>query len=120
MLYHSEVFMPKKISGLFPRDGRKQLAMTQHAIDQANAKAIDLRDSIDLTQFSLVELEVSFGKWSKAVIRENNPSHSDACLVLVVIPTNNRVLWKVKTVWLNKLTDNHSTLDIRAYAQRAA
>lgn len=118
MLYHSQVFMPKRIKGLFPRDGAKVLTYSQHAREQSARKEIPLVPSVDLSRFELIELEVHGDQWTKAVIREQARYSGDTHACIVVVKTNERTVWHVKTVWVNHKDDQHCTLDPTPYVRK--
>jgi hypothetical protein len=118
MLYHSNVFMPKRIKGLFPKDGTKTLTYSQHAREQSARKEISLPTSINLTQYDIIELEVQAGQWTKAVIRQQVRYAGTSSVVLVVMKGDERTRYFVKTLWMNSVDDEHATLDPSPYVQR--
>jgi len=119
MLYHIGVFMPKRIKGLFPKDGAKTLTYSQHAREQAARKGVPLVSSINLTRYDLIELEVHSDQWTKAVLRQQvRYAGTDSVPVVVVVKTDERTVWHVKTVWTNHKDDQHYTLDPAPYVRK--
>ncbi len=57
----------------------------------------------------VIEVEVKGGRAHKAVFRTAYDLKHDLCLVVLLASGT------VKTVWLNKLTDSHKTLDKSRY-----
>lgn len=118
MLYHSQVFMPKRIKGLFPSGGHKLLTYSQHAREQAARKEIPLPPTLTISQYELIELEVQAGQWTKAVLRQQARYGELSSVVLVVMKGDERTRYFVKTLWMNSVDDEHATLDPSPYAQR--
>lgn len=89
------------------------LNYSNHALQAANNDRygnIDLPDSVDTNKAKLIELEVVNNRYlSKIVYRMEYDSEYDICIV--IIPER----WFVKTVWLNRKSDKHRTLDRSKY-----
>lgn len=115
MLYHYKVHMPKRVRGLFPKDGRKSLRLGFHVRERIAEKKLALPNSVNLAEFAIVELEVSGPNWTKAVIREAQSDLNGRSLVLVVMKTDVREEYFVKSAWYNDSNDNHITLDSTPY-----
>jgi hypothetical protein len=110
--------MPKNIRGLFPKEGSKSLRYSKHSVIRAKDKNVELPDTVNLSNFSLIELEVCSGIFNKAVIRSNTPDVNGNCIVLVVMKTEYKAVWFVKTTWYNDLSDNHATLCLDGYERK--
>lgn len=118
MLYHSEIYMPKRIRGLFPNTGFKSLRYGMHSKIRKQQKNIELPDTINLSDFSIIELEVINDVWNKCVIRSNIPDINGNNIVIVVMKTEYKAVWFVKTVWYNHSTDTHKTLCVDGYERK--
>ena len=83
--------------------GTVPVTYSRHAIIRSNEKRIRLKDSITIDG-NVVESEYKDGRLIKLVVREKyNETHD---LVMVVVQGGH-----VPTVWLNKVSDTHKTLD---------
>lgn len=118
MLYHSDIYMPKKIKGLFPNSGSKHLRYGNHSKIREKQKGIELPSLIKLDDFILIELEVCSNQWNKAVIRSKLPDVNGNTIVIVVMKTELHATWFVKTVWYNHVTDTHKTLCVDGYERK--
>lgn len=119
MLYHSDIYMPKSVRGLFPKEGSKSLRYSHHSIVRHQQKNIELPDTVNLSNFTLIELEVCSGTFNKAVIRSNTPDINGNCICLVVMKTEYKAVWFVKTAWYNNSSDNHTTLCVDGYERKS-
>ena len=117
MLYHSDVFMPKRIKELFPSGGHKLLTYSQHAREQSARKKIPMLSTLSFSQWELLELEVQAGQWIKAVIRQQVCYGEPSSVVLVVMKGDERTRYFVKTLWMNSADDVHATLDASPYVK---
>lgn len=81
---------------------------TKHAKERAIAKNVILTRSIHINAGDVVELEMTMGKLSKLVVRQEMTSEVDR--VLVLIPDKD--IWRCITVWTNRRDDNHATLQL--------
>jgi len=122
-LYHPDIFIPDWFT--MPTE-RAWLTYSQHALYATNNDrygAIPVFESIPLSQFTLVELGVRYGKRnqfgvtakrtvSKLVVRGKYDENRD--VVFVLIPKENEYF--VKTVWFNLRSDTHKTLRTERYA----
>lgn len=109
-LYHKDIYMPEVT--LNNQDIEPNY--TIHAVEQAENDRYDvimLPSTINLSHGDLIELEVKSGKIEKLVIRFDYTIEYD--LIMVIIPDS----YKVKTVWLNDVMDNHKTLNTNRYVQ---
>ena len=108
-LYHTELGFPKNVdlpSGIF------NLSYSHHA---QNASYDDrygqmhLPDTLNVDDAKLIEIEVENNQVVKGVYRINYSDDLD--LIIVMIPQKSFV----KTVWFNKTTDTHRTLQTWKY-----
>jgi Na+-transporting NADH:ubiquinone oxidoreductase subunit NqrA len=114
MLYHYSIGFPdvERFSGIM------QLEYSYHALNASNDDKygmITLPNILDLTGLDLldtstrlIEMEVTNGIMSKGVYRVKYDKRYD--LVLVVLRNG-----RVKTLWLNSVSDKHVTLDRSKY-----
>lgn len=110
--YHRDIYIPETPAWA----GEFRLAYSKHAEAEAlrdpyvNALSGSLPTCIRLTSNDPDRVEVTFvnGECVKQVIRVRFTEWLD--LILVVIPLGYGAL-KVKTVWFNRRTDRHATLD---------
>jgi hypothetical protein len=116
MLYHSKVFMPQRVLDKVPT-GITTLSYGLHAVEQARAKygisCERLPVSIHITQANIVEVELDGDDFAKVVIRIAFSQVDDICLPLILKGDK----WFVKTVWLNRNNDKHTTLKRHLYVQ---
>ena len=113
-LWHSEIKLP---AGFTAPTGTVALEYSAHAIAACkNDRYGRIRQfgRISLNRFRVVEVETdAAGKVTKYVLRGTYENGND--VVLAVNPRNGRP-WFVRTVWLNRSTDSHGTLDRSKYA----
>jgi hypothetical protein len=102
MLYHVDInwpsFVPEYISDIIAMYSR-------HALQRASEKGINLPVHIS---GSLFECEVIDGRVVKVAVRTRYSNTHDLC---TVIGSNGVII----TVWLNRIDDNHGTLDRSKY-----
>ena len=113
MLYHADVFMPRKIKNMIPAKAIRPV-YSRHAIDASNTDRygrLALPDTIDLSKATLIEVEKYNTGMVKIVIRVKLNDTIDLCLA--IIPQG----WIVKTVWANEVGDSHGTLDRSRYVK---
>ena len=111
-LYHKNIFMPE----LKLTDVPVKLSYTLHAIEASKTDRygeIVLPDSINPSLCEIVEIEVKDNKLVKMVLRSKYSQKFD--LVLVVVPDCQRV----KTVWLNEVSDKHQNLERSKYISKS-
>lgn len=110
-LWHSEIRLPDN----FVRPtGRMRLCYSQHAIRASLSDRygeIRILKSITADRFDVVEVETHNGRTVKYVLRGSYNDEFD--IVLVIMPATPGGF--VKTVWLNRKSDRHSTLDRSRY-----
>lgn len=114
MLYHKDVFLPRRISKSLPKNLRT-LVYSNHAISESKKDKygkFDLPYQILFNEWELIEAELTSDSVTKIVIRK--PIDNDRSLCLAVIPSNNLV----KTVWINLNSDTHKTLNKNIYVKR--
>lgn len=122
MLFHADVYLPAvlRLSNssvpvrLIDPDLRGRLTLSYHAELAARTDRyglIEIPEYFDAKHARLIEIEVDpvLGV-TKRVFRQRYNDRFD--LVLVILAN-----WKVKTVWLNKRTDVHRTLNAAKYVQ---
>lgn len=121
MLYHKDVFMPRRIRESFLQltRGREShwLRHTKHAIKAANSDrygVIQLPPVISFNGMEIIEIEHDGKKCVKAVVREVGQEKNR---VFVVVPET-LGLWTLKTVWYNLASDKHSTLKRHLYVSQ--
>lgn len=122
ILYHPEVFLP---DFYVKPTGDVLLKYTAHArraarTDRYGMIDIESMDVLDLDEVEVVEIGVDNGAVVKYVVRGGYDNEHDIVLVLVAMMEPSRT-WGtkravVKTVWLNKKSDTHRTLDRKRYA----
>lgn len=114
MLYHRDIFIPAGVKNALPI-GRYNLLLSNHA---KHASSSDRYGEITIPEFITIKLEDIFevevvgNRVTKFVVRSAYNAKHDICIVIV--PTT-PVEGRVKTVWLNKKSDNHKTLDKNKY-----
>lgn len=95
--------------------GRVSLRWTQHAKEQATRKGLDSYYTVlQIFPGSVVEIEESYGRVTKYVIRLPHDSNTDK--VLVLVPDHDNV-YVVVTVWKNDKHDTHKTLRMGRISQ---
>lgn len=116
MIYHKDVFLPRRIVGLVPK-GIKELVYSRHAKQEFKDKngQISPPTHLDFAYATLVEVTTAGKLVTKLVMRKEHDADHD--VVLVMLPTESKKHWWVKTVWLNKKNDNHSTLQKNRFPQ---
>jgi hypothetical protein len=111
-LYHSDIMLP---AGFVAPVQKVSLRWTDHAKAECNKDryaVIPQFKALTLKRFRVIEVGVAAGKVSKIVFRGRLDETND--IVIVLIPNSDRP-WTVKTVWANKTSDKHSTLDKSKY-----
>lgn len=115
MLYHKDIFLPRKIRGLIPA-GWKTLQYTFHAGHELSKEGVFHPPmGIDLTTAEVVEVSTYQDKVDKVIVRIPCMEKPNYHFVLALIPTEYRQIFVVKTGWLNHIDDIHRTLDPRPY-----
>ena len=112
-LYHKDIYMPK-IKGTPNKE--ISLRYSNHAIRASQNDrygGIELPNSINPSNGTLIEVELRDNKVVKRVIRYAYNSTHDL-IIVVTIPD-----YVVKTVWLNCKTDKHNTLKEWKYNKKA-
>lgn len=111
MKYHKNIFLPPEAKAL---EFAAFVSYTRHAQEAAKNDRygrIKLPKVFDTRKGQLIEAVVEGGRVAKALYRLEYDALHDLCMV--VLPDTCKVL----TVWLNKKTDEHRTLDEEAYAR---
>lgn len=107
-LYHKDVYMPEISFEI----ADKKLNYSSHAIEQSRYDRygeFSLPVSIKPQFKELIELEVRGGVPYKGLFRLHYNSQFVICLAVIFESL------VVKTVWLNRKSDNHRTLDRSLY-----
>jgi len=110
-LYHKDIYMPK----LNVADKDIQLDYTYHAIYASETdkyEKISLPSKVNVSKGEIIEIEIVDNKLIKLVV--GVPYNSKYNLFLVIVQDCARV----KTVWLNEISDKHITLDRSKYISR--
>jgi hypothetical protein len=109
-LYHADLGFPENAK---TQHGKMLLDYSPHALsaalDDRYGNILNLPKSLDTTNAQVIEVEMDGPKTTKVVYRI--PYNEEYDLVLVLIPDKRYV----KTVWLNKNSDLHNTLDTSKY-----
>lgn len=117
-LYHKDIYLPEKAVEL--ATGVYVLSLTNHAIGACrNDKYGDIIPPTHLRvdKRNIIELEVNiYGQPTKVVCRLPYDSRNDICIVAAMEPRCLSV--RCKTLWLNRKTDCHFTLDKSRYCLR--
>lgn len=102
-LYNKQKFMPAVTFGDYEILPRYSHHAIEASADDRYGK-IELPDSFNLSRMELVELEVVNNRPFKAVVRMHYDYRNDL-VVVILLET-----FVVKSVWLNRKSDNHRTL----------
>jgi hypothetical protein len=118
-LYHKDLGYPAPVARTLPRfHNRYNLDYTTHArraaVNSDQYPPIDLPAAVDFGKCDPIEVEVIGNRINKIVYRTRYDSDFDLCLVVLMADL------LVKTVWLNRRSDKHATLDMSRYAQVSA
>lgn len=109
-LYHADLGIPQNAQ---TQHGQMLLDYSPHALsaalDDRYGNIVNLPKSIDTSKAQVIEVEMNGSKTTKVVYRI--PYNEEYDLVMVLLPDRRFV----KTVWLNKNTDLHNTLDTSKY-----
>ena len=109
-LYHASIRLPKIPMPV----GRAYLYYTRHALNAARDDSIrdyELPKFIDLRYAKVIEVGVEENMLVKVLYRVAFDGDFDLCLV--VVPGGAK--WRVISLWLNEVNDNHRTLDHSRY-----
>lgn len=115
MLYHKDVFLPRRLVKQLPKNVRK-LNYSSHAKNEVKSDRygqVNVPSEIIFQDWEVIEIESKDGIISDKVVLRKKYDDRDLCIV-VLVKCNT-----VKTVWINLNSDKHSTLDISRYVQRA-
>lgn len=111
-LYHADIRLP---DGFVLPARTIKLSWTKHAqrsLTNDRYGMIPKFDHIDLSTKRVVEVGLEGRKVRKVVVRGDLDGIND--IIYVLIP-NGHQPWVVKTVWINRKTDSHKTLDRSRY-----
>ena len=110
-LYHREVYFPEFVKNELRKIQDVRVSYSAHALHQANSDRygkVSLPTVVPVHNGDVFEVETVGNKINKLCVRfplKNRP----LSIVFVILFDYNRNV--VKTVWLNQVTDNHSTLN---------
>lgn len=114
MLYHFQLGFPETLK--IKEQYTFNLTYSKHALRAAKTDrygGMRLPESVVIPRDSIIEVESQDGlEVDKIVFRIPYPLKDDLDLCIVVIPSKQFV----KTVWFNKNTDTHPTLDRSKYS----
>lgn len=117
MLYHSSVFMPKRVKHLAHRR-IVNMVYSNHAIKAASEDKygpLFLPLRVTISPENMVEAEVYSYGLEKIVVRIPQTEKVDLCIAMKPLEDGK---WLAKTVWGNEPGDNHATLDWRKYERK--
>lgn len=114
-LYHPDVFVPKWYRRPTHSVCLEYSAHAKKASRNDRYGIINLPDTINLSDFQVVEFEAKSGEVIKYVVRGEHDRFHDIVIVFNPEPGN---IGFVKTVWLNQISDQHHTLDRSRYSTR--
>ncbi len=113
MLYHKEIGFPESLELKY--EYTFNLKYSTHALEAAKKDRygeIKLPQGISFPRRNIVEVESKDGvKVDKMVVRFPYALNNELDICMVIIPDKSLV----KTVWFNKSTDKHPTLDKNKY-----
>jgi hypothetical protein len=112
MLYHKEVGFPKEVEAFFGNSF--QLALSNHAYRACHSDCygdITPPTTVTITPENLFEVETTGNIVTKLAIRQPYNKEIDISIVLIT----KQPISFVKTIWLNKASDKHYTLDKSKY-----
>lgn len=115
MLFNVQLGYPRWLKGTIPT-GKKTIVFGEHARERMFDKGgLRLPSSciFDFSLFRVVEIETAGRIITKMVVRKTHNDEFDLCMA--IIPKTKGV-WFAKTVWLNRVDDNHSTLDTSRFS----
>jgi len=113
ILWHADIRLPEWFKA---PTHRVSLRWSTHALMAARDDrygTIPTRDAMTLGWYDVVEIATVGRKVTKLVMRGGMDKHND--IVIVLRP--NRGEWTVVTVWINRKTDAHKTLDASKYVR---
>lgn len=117
-LYHSSIFLPKRILGLVPQ-GTKSILYSQHAkkaMSDDRYGIIPEFPYLDFSRGKVIEVEhYNQSGVQKIILRMPLDNQRDC--VYALIPTGDKRVWYCKTAWINESNDKHGTLDPTPYAK---
>lgn len=116
-LYHKQMGLPPSVVEQVCQFW--SMVVGQHALEASNSDRygkITIPSHVDVKPEMIVELEIKGDKWQKAVIRLPHPGGKvDDIVIAFCAYSDIPGTALVKTVWLNRATDKHYTLDHRKY-----
>lgn len=116
-LYHYTLGFPKDIQAILTQAKRTQFELTLTYSAHAKKESakdryldkINLPNSINCNKCIPIEIETQNGIFHKVVYRTSYNKVFDICYVILVANS------LVKTIWLNRKTDKHRTLNESKY-----
>jgi hypothetical protein len=115
MLFHRQVNWHPRLDDKMPR-GKWPLRYSPHALIESERDKygkINLPNRIDLSTGYVFEAEERHEQKPLDKIAIRLHYNADFDIIFVGIPRGN--WFNVKTVWLNRKSDNHQTLNAKAY-----
>lgn len=110
-LFHKDIRLPE---GFRLPNRMVELNYSNHALKAATDDRygdIPLTPVLNLAHCETIEVEVDGRRVRKVVVRTELDDDNDVVFVLVPGPAR----WTVKTVWINRKSDLHRTLDRSKY-----
>lgn len=116
MLYHKDVFMPKRFIKQLPKNVRK-LNYSSHATKEVNSDRygkVSVPSEIIFQDWEIIEIETVDNVTTDKVVIRNQFDNRDICLAVIVKEN------LVKTFWINLRDDYHKTLNRSRYIQKSS
>lgn len=120
MIFHRDIGFPTNYRRPV---GRYALVITKHARRQSEARGITLSSHLDMRYANVIEVGFKDGGVADdGSVRGYGINHLlvrvayDRTYDLVMAVKIEYGKWILKTVWLNEITDKHTTLDRAKYA----
>lgn len=118
MLYHRDVYIPEWMKEKIPLNIRVEFS--KHSINELendrkryNIKVINIHRNLNFSLDDIIEVEEENGEITKVVYRQNYNGLYD------IVYAINMKDFIVKTIWLQKSDDKHSTLQRGKYVCKA-
>ncbi len=105
--YHRDVYLPDSLRP----SGRLTLRYGWHAADRCREKGVPMLRNVDLARADIVEVTPAE---NKVVFRVDHPTDPEWDVVVVALTDSGFV----KTSWMNRKDDKHSTLKRWMYVAR--
>lgn len=115
-LFHKNLGIPRSVESRLPKNNKIYLDYTRHALQAAVTDRYGIIEKlpscIDMYKAKVIEVEVEkrSKKISKIVFRIPYDGLGGEYDLVLAVSMNSLFDGRVRTVWLNKRTDDHSTL----------